>query len=369
MPIETIIIIASTIGTAVWSVVTWADQQEKAREEVDSNLDAIYINPFLRVAQMLQGRLYRILAENEIEYLRSGIAHKGDIVGEISYHEALEIVFIMVKYFGWSSVFFQYGSYTDDRKAIELTTTISDLFADRNTFGDDPFSFTHSRQQSLGQRFVTRIIASHTAFPEFRAATVYQFEKEVNESKEQSTQLYLDLYRTIEDIRQAQTSKTLEGRARLVEIHNTLVDLINYIEVKEGFTLSREPRKKLQLVSDEIVSYKSNVSAEQSFFEQWLPISPFLDNLAEVVQPEQSSIDPSILHVTEGRIRLKVPSLNYNPEHAQLIQSSIQALQGVKSIEIRPQASSLIVYFDKTIPKVLFERDLLVCLASDRCLN
>jgi len=341
MPIETIIIIASTIGTAVWSVVTWADQQEKAREEIDSNLDAIYINPFLRVSQMLQGRLYRILIENEIEYLRLGIAHKGDIVGEISYHEALEIVFIIVKYFGWSSVFFQYGSYTDDRKAIELTTTISDLFGDRNTFGDDPFSFTHSRQQSLGQRFVTRIIGSHTAFPEFRAATVYQFEKEVNESKEQSTQLYLDLYRIIEAIRQAQTSKTLEGRARLVEIHNALVDLINYIEVKEGFTLSREARKKLQLVSDE----------------------------AKIVRPDQYSIDPSILHTTEGRIRLKIPSLNYNPEHAQLIQSSIQALQGVESIEIRPEASSLIVYFDKTIPKVLFERNLLVCLASDRFLN
>jgi len=359
MPIELSLILLSTIGTAVWTVVTWADQQEKTRIEADSHLDAIYINPFLLVAEELQCRLYKILANREIEFLREGIAHRGDIHGEISYHEALEIVYIIVKYFGWSFYFFLYGSYTDDIKAIQMTTTISELFADRNSFGDDAFSFSHTRQHSLGQRFVTRVFGSNATYPEFVATTLYQFNREVMDSMQRSSHLYLDLDRTIEAIRNAKSTEDLEGRERLIAIQNALVDLTNYIESKEKFTLATVPRKKVQLVSDQVVLYQSPVPAEKSIFEQWFPLSPFLDNLAEFVQTNEPLKKPHIMHTIEGRIRIKVPLLNLNKEYAQVIKSSIESIQGVKSIEVNPEAASLTVYYDKQIPRVAFERILL----------
>jgi|GEM_PF-397860 len=363
MPIEFILIFVSTIGTAVWTVVTWADQQNKALLEKDSHLDAIYINPFLLVAEELQCRLYKILADHEIEFLRTGASHKGDSHGEITYHEALEIVYIIVKYFGWSVYFFQYGSYTNDVKAIKMNTTISDLFADRNVFGDDAFSFTHTRQHSLGQRFVKRILASHAAYPEFRAATLYEFDKEVIESKERSSHLYLDVGRTLDAIRKAKTSEDLEGRERLIAIQNELVDLTNYIESKEKFTLTRFPRKKVKLVSGKILLEECPLPKEKSVFEQWFNFSPLLDNSLEPTKKEP--LDKLlVVHAIEGRIRLKVPFLNFSEKYTQELQTLIESIQGVKSIEVNQKAASLIVHYDNEIPRVVFEKNLLDKMAT-----
>ena len=115
----------------------------------------------------------------------------------------------------------------------------------------------------------------------------------------------------------------------------------------------------MQLVSDQVVLYQSPLPAEKSIFEQWFSLSPFLDNLAEFVQTKEPLKKTHIMHTIEGRIRIKVPLLNLNKEYAQVIKSSIESIQGVKSIEVNPEAASLTVYYDKQIPRVTFERILL----------
>ena len=115
MEIEFALVLISTIGTAVWTVLTWADQEEKERRTEEDQLDTLYVNPFLLATEELQSLLYRILAQGEIEFLRKGISHRGDTEGEITYHEALEVVYIFVKYFGWSLYFYRYGSYSQDK--------------------------------------------------------------------------------------------------------------------------------------------------------------------------------------------------------------------------------------------------------------
>jgi len=365
MPLEFLLILVSTIGTAAWTVVTWADQQDKEREAKDDQLDALYINPFLLAAEELQALLYRLLADGEIEFLRTGVAHRGDNAGEITYHEALEIVYVIIKYFGWSLYFYRYGSYTQDKIAIELTRSIAEKFADREQFGDDPFRFTHTKQRSLGQMFVKRIVGSRAEYAEFNAAPLYQFDKEVMESKDQVGHLYQDISRTLDAIRRAKSCKDLEGRERLSAIQNELVDLTNYIESKEEFTVAKELRRKVKLVGGEILIEESTVSTEENNI-QWLPwlSLPALPNLfpsesSPVIDTALLENKPHIVHKTQGRIRLKVPQLQENESYAQELQSLIQTIAGVKSIQVNPQAASLIIYHKNQIPEVEFERILL----------
>jgi hypothetical protein len=370
MPFEFAIVLISTIGTAVWTVVTWAQQEEKERVAEQDQLDAIYVNPFLLAVEDLQSLLYRILANGEIEFLRTGVAHKGDNEGEITYHEALEIVYVIVKYFGWSLDFYRYGSYTQDKTAIKLTRNISRLFADRQTFGDDPFRFTPSKQFSLGEVFVKRVMGTNSSYAEFKTVPLYEFDQEVMESKEQMGHLYQDISRTLDAIRRANSGKELEGRERLSAIQNELVDLANYIESQEEFTVAHKNRKKVELVGNEIIVQEAPLPNEIDNFIKWLPLpalSQFLPNKSStVVEVPQSENRPEIVHRIKGRIRLKVPQLFGNESYAKELQALIQPITGVKSIQVNQEAASVIIHYENQLPESEFERILLEKIDSVR---
>lgn len=52
--------------------------------------------------------------------------------------------------------------------------------------------------------------------------------------------------RTLEALRSTDEAANLPGRLRLIEIQNQLVELLAYIEEKEGYTLLNDERKKCE---------------------------------------------------------------------------------------------------------------------------
>ncbi len=330
MEFEFAIILISTIGTAVWTVLTWTDQQEKERNSEQEQIDALYINPFLLATEELQALLYSILVEGEIEFFRREISHEGDKQDEITYYEALEVLYVIIKYFGWSWYLYRYSSYTQDKTAIELTRNVSETFADRQKFGQDAFRFTFTKQRSLGQMFVRRLSETNSPYPEFKATPLYQFLEEIIESKNQNAPLYQSITKTIETIRRATSVEDLTGRERLIEVQNELVDLLNYIELKEGFSVSSKRRKKTKLVGRNIIVYE-----------------------------DTKETTPQIVHKTRGRIRLKIPQILQNASYADYWQSLIQPITGIESIQVNQKGASVTIEYDDRIPETEFVRTLL----------
>jgi len=97
MNIEVLFITISTLGTAIWTVLTWTEQQEKERDSSQRQIDALYINPFIMAAQELQLLLYNILAKDELGFVRKNISPEGESEDEITDSEALEIVYVIIK--------------------------------------------------------------------------------------------------------------------------------------------------------------------------------------------------------------------------------------------------------------------------------
>jgi len=68
------------------------------------------------------------------------------------------------------------------------------------------------------------------------------------------------------------------------------------------------------------------------------------------------------VHHVPGRIRFKIPELNGNDGMAQSLQDLIEVQDGVKRVEIRDAASSIIVHYDPACTDIA---DLARCLDCD----
>jgi hypothetical protein len=339
---ELLLVIVSTIGTAIWTVLTWAEQEEKERKTEEDQIDTLYVNPFLLAAEELQMLLYNLLAEKEIELLRTGVSHEGDNPNSISYHEALEIIYQFVKFFGWSICFYRFGSYSQDKDAILMARKICLMFADRETFGDDPFRFSLAKQHALGRQFVKRISStSAEQMTEYSSATLYEFDEKVMQSKQEAGPLYQDLSLLVNTISNTTSSKKLPGRARLSAIQSELVNLIIYIESKEKFTLTNEIRKKTKLLGNKIIITEAQiVSAKSDLFPTFFNFTP-IANQNETIEKAQ------VIHSIPGRVRLKVPGLNYDQNYANELISWIEKIPEIKSVQANRQASSLTIQYDQ----------------------
>jgi len=365
MEFEILLITLSSIGTAIWTVLTWAEQEEKERRLEQEQLDALYINPFLLATQELHWVLYRILVQDELGLFRREISHEGENEDEITYHEALAIVYVIVKYFGWVFVFYHYGSYVQNKTAIKLTRNIAETFADRENFGQDAFLFTFTQQRSLGQTFVKRLTKNNPNSPEFRELSLYQFDQELN-SKNKNDYLYEDIMKVVEAIRKAKSVKDLSGWQRLLQVQNQLVDLLHYIELEEGFSVSGKQRKKIKLIDNMITAYDStfNKELEKSNYGFSLPhILGFFSTNSLQFEPmpkiSRTTKKTQIVHKIKGRIRLKVPYIFEKESNSQQLLSLIQTLTGVKLVEVNQVANSVTVYYDEQIPETEFESMLL----------
>ena len=288
-----------------------------------------YITPFLLATEELQSLLYSILAEGEIEFVRSEISGEDDNGEEITYYEALEVVYVIIKYFGWSWYLYRYSSYTQDKTAIELTRNISETFADRQILGQDAFRFTFTKQRSLGQMFVRRLSDTNSPYPEFKATPLFQFLQEIVESKNNNEPLYQGIARTVKAICRSTSVNDLEGYRRLIQVQNQLVDLLNYIESQEGFSVSSKKRRKTRLIRDSIL-------VEEDSTLNPITVSP-------------AAHDLQVVHKIKGRMRVKIPQLLLDPSYARDLETHLPTITGVDSIHINQQAASLTIYYNQQI--------------------
>ena len=251
------------------------------------------------------------------------------------------------------------------KQAIKITRNIAEIFADRQVFGDDPFRFTQTKQRSLGQMFVKRLDNNGSSYAEFNAAPMYQFATKVMESKLNNGDLYQDVSRMLDSIRQAHSLRDLEGKERLVAIQNQLVELTNYIESKEGFTVSNENRKKVKLVGQKVIVEESTMPQEiRNLTIGWLTL-PELPSFLTPTPPavEQTEInffqEPQVIHSIPGRIRVKLPPSISDEKAFQKLESLLKPIPGVESIGLNQSASSMTVYYDDHISQQEFTKLLL----------
>jgi hypothetical protein len=309
-----------SILSAVWTVWTWTEQEREEKNNKKAQIAALYVNPFLLAAEELQDRLYRILNSEELEFLGE---EEGATEGLPS-EEALEILYILVKYFGWSGCIYRYGPYTKDKRLVELSRAIVETFANRKDFGEDCFHFTVSEQRALGQTFVKPLGRKDSVFPEFESTTLYEFEEELKDEKNKESPLYQNVRRTLDSLSKVRSVDELPGKERLELVRCYLVDLLNYLEDKEGFSVSPLPRKKAKVKGNAVFPHESK--------------------------------DSKVIHQTRGRIRLRIPRLYRDSYYGEELRSLLESIVGVQTVSINIDARSIVVTYNPSIPEAEFQQ-------------
>jgi len=218
------------VATAVWAVVTWTlDHRQKRREE-RARIAALYVNPFLAVCHRLQSRIYSILELGGLASLRE---HYPDGA------YADETLFLIVQCFGWMVAVERHGPYTQDPVVMRLTSAVRSAFATSTSPQQvGPFNFYYTEQHALGKLVMTTTRGEFGV--EFDSISYYAFKRHLASpplSESKSVQETLEALRNADDVR------NLLGRDRLAEVQNHLVELIGYVEGREGYTLFAGERK------------------------------------------------------------------------------------------------------------------------------
>jgi hypothetical protein len=178
----------------------------------------------------------------------------------------------------------------------------------------------------LGEAVVRRVGEVTAVLPVFEAIPLYQFEDEISDAKSKHAPLYLSkaVRSTLAAIDRADRLEALEGHERLAVLQHLLVELLTYLESKEGFRVSIGERKKVR---------PKGAHAR---------VSP--------AQPTTARI----LHQTRGRIRVGIPRLKTDPAYANRLQSLLEAMKHVTSIRINIDAASVVLNYSADIPDAEF---------------
>jgi hypothetical protein len=192
---------------------------------------ALYVSPFLSACEELQSRIYKILELGGLDALRARYP-------DGSYGE--ETLYLIVRFFGWAVAVGRYGPYTQDPVVIRLT------MASRRAFSTSsperpvgPFNFFIPEQKALGKM----VMHSHDGEfgRELDTISFYDF-KDLLESPPLANSD--SVQQTLAALRGAGSVDELMGRERLAEAQNHLVDLLAYLEEKEGYSLFPGERRK-----------------------------------------------------------------------------------------------------------------------------
>ena len=220
-------------ATAVWAVWTWAHQHSLEREKERQRVTALYVNPFLSACEDLQSRIYKLL---ELD----GLAALGNRYPDGSYAE--ETLYLIVRFFGWLAAVTRYGPYTQDPEVTRLAVAVRRAFAtSRNQrYPVGPFNFFSAEQRALGKMVMHSMEGEYGH--EMDTISYYEF-REILRSSDSLLQSEA-VQQTLETLRNADTVDDIAGRERLAEAQNKLVDLLNYVERKEGYRLFAGTRGK-----------------------------------------------------------------------------------------------------------------------------
>jgi len=223
-------------ATAAWAVWTWAHEQSLERERERARITALYVNPFLSACEDLQSRIYKII---ELE----GLTTLRERYPDGAYAE--ETLYLIVRFFGWLAAVSRYGPYTQDAVMIKYSAAIRRAFATSNadrTVG--PFNFFPAEQKALGKMVMHSMEGEYGH--EMDTISYYEF-REVIQSPYRMPESSA-VTQTLETLRAAKCTEDIDGWERLAEAQNHLVDLLNYLESKEGYSYFPAKRKKCSSV-------------------------------------------------------------------------------------------------------------------------
>lgn len=323
--------ILSALAAAVWTVWTWSEEQQKERQSKRDQEAALYVNSFLSALEELQSRLYGMLEEDELAFYKQEYPDQY----ELGSPAAIEIIYRLSQYFGWTRCIYRYGPYTKDPRVMELIRAMAKTLQSRG-FAGDAFRFSADERISLGAAVVRQVGEITAVLPLFESIPFYQFEQELSDEQSKHAPLYQSkaVRCTLAAIDRADKAEDLEGYERLAVVQNLIVDLLAYLESREGFSVAIGERRKARLSGTHVRVY-----------------------------PEQATI-PSILHQTRGRIRLGVPRVKTDKAYANHLQSLLESMEKVTSIRISPKAASVIVCYSPDIPEAEFVRTVVDTIAE-----
>jgi hypothetical protein len=313
----TVISVLSAVAAAAWSVWTWQSERQKARDIKRDEMSAQYVNTFIFATQELQRKLFRILEEDELEHYRMKLQQaKTPLPIEPASPFALDLLYDISVFFGWSMVTFRFGPYTRDAHMIAMMAHVGDTFDNRKRFPGDAFRFTLAERVALGETTIKRMAESAHG-PSFAIVSRFKYEEILEDAKHEGAGLFRTekVHCTLSAIDRAIEGEPLEGRERLAHLQNLLVDLLSYLEKEEGFRLAYGERRKAQVDRDYLMNHNGI----------------------------------EILHKMPGRVRMRVPSLHANPASAADLQPALESIASIKSVRINTDACCVIVEHSKNV--------------------
>ena len=316
----------SMLGTAVFYVWTWREDQEKERNLKRSHESALFVNSFIQAIEELQSRLYGILEKDDLAYYKQEYPEHYEFGSPF----AVEILYRLSKYCGWGVRNYRYGPYTNDSVVIDLVRKIGEAFESRSHFPGDAFRFSYEERVALGGTVVRRTGDTINSIPIFESITLFQYLEEMINKSDKHRQLYQSraVRRTLAAIDRVDQAEELEGVERLAVLQNLLVDLVNYLESREGFSVSPGKRRKARLRG--IVAEALSAQAAEA----------------------------TVVHQVPGRIRIRVPRLKMDDTYPARLQSVLESVDNIRNFWINVTAASVVIEFNPEIPGMEFARTL-----------
>ncbi len=223
-------------ATAIWAVWTWAHEQSLEREKERARITALYVNPFLSACEDLQSRIYKIVELDGLSKLRERYP-------DGAYAE--ETLYLIVRFFGWLAAVGRYGPYTQDAVMIKYSAAIRRAFAtssENRVVG--PFNFFPAEQKALGKLVMHSLEGEYGH--ELDTISFYEF-RDIIQSPYRMPESSA-VAQTLETLRAAKRAEEIDGWERLAEAQNHLVNLLNYLERKEGYSYFPAKRKKCSIL-------------------------------------------------------------------------------------------------------------------------
>jgi len=319
--------VLSAITAALWSVWTWREEQQKERQVKRDQEAGLLVNPFIMATEELQLRLYGMLAGDDLGFNKKEHLEQHESRSPL----ALEILYHLGLFFGWGRQTFRYGPYTNDPIVIGLTRKIGDVCESRTNFPGDAFRFTIEERIALGEALVRRTGEATGVIPSFDSLTLFQFQADISDKSSQHNRLYQSkaVRHTMAAVDAAHRPGTLEGRERLAVLQNLMVELINYLEGMEGFSLAVGKRRRVPLRG----TLAKNLAAPPT--------------------------EAAVVHQIPGRIRMRVPRLRTDETYAPLLQALLESIDSVSTACINAAAASVVINFNPEMPLLEFAGKLL----------
>lgn len=316
----------SAVATGVWTVWTWSEQQKAEMAIEQDQLAALYVNPFILAGGLLQQHLYDLLHNHALADFRKTYPEPHEIASPA----AFETLYQIATYFAWEYYIYRYGPYKKDSETYRRVTQVAKAFATRQYPGE-AFRFSYGEQLALGKLAIqpAPTSAKHD-FPEYESVPLYQFVAALQKDLSENASLaqYKTICKTLEAIDQAEQVEQLEGRERLIQIQNQLVELVEYLEVQQGLHHTTSPKA----------------------------------GLSDLETTPQSADQPHILHRLQGRVRLRVPDLQHNESYAQQLQAKVAALPEVQAVNVNLASASMVVNYNPSVSAAEFEHRVLAIL-------